>query len=126
MSSEATPSRDRRRAHEYLRLFARVAREQDSYSDDDGVSNKHNLDCLADDIMGVPLPPDVYQFFCRPPTSLREIAFDALAGLEHACPDQLPETLRAEYWRRRWMQLARQSRCADEQFADAMMQLLFD
>ena len=118
------PSRDRGYAHEYLCRFALIEQGGSSWR---GFPARTHLDFIAECIMGVPLPPEVYQFFCHdPPTSLREIAFDALAGQEQECADQIPVTLRAEYRRRRWMQLARQSRCTPEQFADAMMQLLFD
>jgi hypothetical protein len=58
--------------------------------------------------------------------SLRDLAFDAVAGLNEECENQLPITLRTEYWCRRWIQLAKQYRCSVDQFADAMLQLLLE
>jgi len=53
--------------------------------------------------------------------SLRGLAFDALAGDSCDRADELPESLRAEYRRRRWILLARQGRCSPDEFADGMM-----
>lgn len=44
------------------------------------------------------IPTDVEEAIMRPGSSLRCIAFDALVSSTNA--DDLPQTLRAEYWRR--------------------------
>ena len=67
------------------------------------------------------IPADVEQAIMLPFSSLRGLAFDAFAG--HLCDraDELPESMRAEYRRRRWIQLAKRGRCSPSEFADGML-----
>ena len=67
------------------------------------------------------IPVDVEQAIMLPFSSLRGLAFDAFAG--HLCDraDELPESMRAEYRRRRWIQLAKRGRCSPSEFADGML-----
>jgi hypothetical protein len=67
------------------------------------------------------MPSDVEQAMLHPDSSLRGLAFDALAGQPSDRADELPETMRAEYRRRRWIQLARQRLCSPDEFADGML-----
>ena len=55
------------------------------------------------------------------PAALYGLASDAFAG--HLCErvSEIPESMRVEYWRRRWIQLARQDSCAPEEFAEGML-----
>jgi hypothetical protein len=67
------------------------------------------------------IPGDVEQAIMYPGSSLRGLAFDAFAG--HLCDRaaELPESMRAEFRRRRWIQLAKQGRCSPKEFADGML-----
>jgi hypothetical protein len=67
------------------------------------------------------IPSDVERAIMHPGSSPRGLAFDAFAG--HLCErvSEIPESMRVEYWRRRWIQLARQGRCAPEEFAEGML-----
>ena len=67
------------------------------------------------------IPSDVERAIMHPGSSPRGLAFDAFAG--HLCErvSEIPESMRAEYWRRRWTQLARQDRCVPEEFAEGML-----
>ena len=67
------------------------------------------------------IPADVEQAIMLPFSSLRGLAFDGFAG--HLCDraDELPESMRAEYWRRRWIQLAKRGCCSPSEFADGML-----
>ena len=71
--------------------------------------------------LGRAIPSDVEQAIMYPGSSLRGLAFDAFAG--HLCDraDEIPESMRAEYRRRRWIQLAKQGRCSPKEFADGML-----
>ena len=66
-------------------------------------------------------PDDIVEALFDPDCSLRAISFDAIAGLSCERSAELPESMRAEYWRRRWIQLAKQERCSSFEFADGML-----
>jgi len=77
--------------------------------------------CLeAYDSLGRDLPHDIDYTFAYD-EHLRTLAFDALAGDLRERADELPESMRAEYWRRRWIQLAIEGRCTAGEFADGML-----
>ena len=104
------------RAHDYWCRFCDILRKGSvGYPSD--LSNLRNLYVYLDRA----LPADVEQAIMLPFSSLRGLAFDAFAG--HLCDraDELPESMRAEYRRRRWIQLAKQGRCSPSEFADGMM-----
>ena len=69
------------------------------------------------------MPADVEQAIMHPGSSLRGITFDAVASCPHAREDEIPTTLRPEYWRRHWIQMVRQKKCTPGEFADKMMNL---
>jgi hypothetical protein len=67
---------------------------------------------------------DVKEALLNPGSTLRGSAFDELAGDEKVRVEEVPEPMRDEYWRRRWIQLARQKKCSKEEFTDAIMWLV--
>ena len=103
------------RARDYWTRFASLLRKNSVYPSD-LVNLRHLYEYL-----GRAIPSDVHEAILRPDSSLRGLAFDCLAGDLRDRVDELPESLRAEYRRRRWIQLARQRRCSAEEFADGMM-----
>ena len=74
----------------------------------------------AYEMLGRKLPRDIAYIFVKD-KDLRTLAFDALAGNVCERAAELPESLRAEYWRRRWLQLAIEGRCTAGEFADGML-----
>jgi len=104
------------RAHDYWTRFCCIlCKGSVGYPSD--MANLRNLYVYLDRA----IPADVEQAIMYPGSSLRGLAFDAFAG--HLCDraDELPESMRAEYWRRRWIQLAKRGRCSPSEFADGML-----
>ena len=103
-------------ARRHFKLFFHVL------SDDADIWDESQFeDCLeAYDYLGRDIPHDIDYTFAYD-ERLRTLAFDALAGDLCDRSAELPESLRGEYWRRRWIQLAIQGRCTEDEFADGML-----
>jgi len=103
-------------AHDYWCRFCDILRKGSvGYPSD--LSNLRHLYVYLDRA----LPHDVEQAIMLPFSSLRGLAFDAFAGQLCDRADELPESMRAECRRRRWIQLAKQGRCSPSEFADGML-----
>ena len=107
------------RAREYWTQFCILLGDRRVGYPSDLVNLRHLYEYL-----GRAIPSDVHEAImppCNHVQSLRGLAFDALAG--HPCDraDELPESLRAEYRRRRWILLAKQGRCSFDEFAVGML-----
>ena len=103
-------------AHDYWCRFCDILRKGSvGYPSD--LSNLRNLYVYLDRA----LPRDVEQAIMDPGSSLRGLAFDAFAGQLCDRAGELPEAMRAECRRRRWIQLAKQGRCSPSEFADGML-----
>ena len=104
------------RAHDYWTRFCCLLRRGSVGYPNDMVNLRHLYVYLDRAI-----PGDVEQAIMHPGSSPRGLAFDAFAG--HLCDraGELPEAMRAEFRRRRWIQLAKQGRCSPSEFADGML-----
>ena len=103
-------------AHDYWCRFCDILRKGSvGYPSD--LSNLRHLYVYLDRA----LPADVEQAIMDPGSSLRGLAFDAFAGQLCDRAGELPEAMRAECRRRRWIQLAKQGRCSPKEFADGML-----
>ena len=104
------------RAHLYWTRFCDILRRGSvGYPSD--MANLRHLYVYLDRA----IPADVEQAIMLPFSSLRGLAFDAFAGQLCDRAAELPESMRAEYWRRRWIQLAKRGRCSPSEFADGML-----
>jgi len=114
-----------------LSLADRLARARDCWARFCILLSRNNVGHPSDmvylrhlyEYLGRAMPSDVEQAILHPGSSLRGLAFDCFAGDLCDRVDELPESLRAECRRRRWIQLARQRRCSPDEFTAGMLSL---
>ena len=104
------------RAHDYWSRFCDLLRKGSIGYPSDMMNLRHLYVYLDRAI-----PRDVEQAIMYPGSSLSGLAFDAFAGRLCNRAGELPESMRSEYRRRRWIQLAKQGRCSPKEFADGML-----